>query len=168
MQRSTSFARSPLQYLCLHIDMATSRGLSVHVWRDYIVTSDTNWYLRVGGVWLVAPTLGGATHTYMYMHINIRTSTCTCTNIITGMAQLTTPAIPTIPQLTILTKIPPRGVRLGARTCVIKFENVNQILYSFLSCDLLTSSSHKITLVSEWVAVGMCSVDYISSLHPVR
>ena len=44
-----------------------------------------------------APTMGGAAH----IHI-IRTNTCT--NHITGMAQLTTPAIPTIPQLTILTK----------------------------------------------------------------
>ena len=49
--------------------------------------------------------MGGAAH----IHI-IRTNTCT--NHITGMAQLTTPAIPTIPQLTILTKIPPRNCKL--------------------------------------------------------
>ena len=49
-------------------------------------------------------------------HIHIRTNTCV--NHIIGMAQLTTPAIPTIPQLTILTKIAPQGGRLGARTCI--------------------------------------------------
>ena len=54
---------------------------------------------------------------------------CACTNHIIGMAQLTTPAIPTIPQLTILTKIPPRGVRLGARTCIITIQS--HIYYNY-------------------------------------
>ena len=52
--------------------------------------------------------MGGATH--IYMQIN---------NHITGMAQLTPLAIPTITKLTILTPIPPREVRLGAKTCIL-------------------------------------------------
>ena len=62
-----------------------------------------------------AHTMGRATHTYM--KINIRTNTCT--NLNTRVVQLTTPTIPTIPQLTILTKFTPRGVWLGARTCIV-------------------------------------------------
>ena len=69
--------------------------------------------------------------------------TNTCTNHIIGMAQLTTPAIP---QLTILTKIPPQGVRLGARTCIFtiqsNFSRLPHIDYKLLNYKELKSSSH--------------------------
>ena len=58
----------------------------------------------------------------------------TCTNHIIGMAQLTTPAIPTILQLTILTKIPPRGVRLGPGNA---FSPYTHRLYKLLKCTKL-------------------------------
>ena len=45
-----------------------------------------------------------------YIHVNQQLYTCT--NLISGMAQLTTLANSTIPQLTIPTMISPRGVRL--------------------------------------------------------
>ena len=64
-------------------------------------------------------TMGGATHIHMHKSALSLMSTCACINHITGMALLTPLAIPSITKLAILTPIPPRGVRLGAKTCIL-------------------------------------------------
>ena len=80
-----------------------------------------------GGVWSVVKdtqkaviaTLPLTTHPQQLMKPHLWVHVYTCINRINGMAKLTPLAIPTILKLTILIPIPPQGVRLGARTCIL-------------------------------------------------